>query len=233
MIKKSILFIMMIVLVVLTSCNEGKSTQIEITRFPITTIGTKPQDITNISISPMIYSEASFQKNYFDLWNSYIKEKFNIELKLTEIQRSTVYDAGRNIKDMIESGQLTGFVYIPSKGYNVIYDLIKSETIIPLDSTLSANKYWAMLPDDMKNIANISGSIWGIPDQLNPFYYIRSYKKDWLANADIDTPYDVNSFYTALQYFTESDPDNDGIDNTKGTYLRTDNLIDLFCEFGY
>lgn len=220
----------MIILVVLVSCNTKTE---EIIDVETTYNPPVEKKVVTIEISPMIYSENSLNENYFNSWTEYISEKFNIEISITAFQRINFYDAGRSLEQKILSGELSGIVYIPSSAFNVIYKLIEHGKIVPLNDILDSNQGWSNLPEDMRDISRINGTIWGIPDQFNPFYFVRSYNKNWLLKSGTTKPSTIAEFYETLGAFTEEDPDGDGIDNTKGTVLSINNMIDVFCDFRF
>ncbi|MGL1890871.1 MAG: extracellular solute-binding protein [Spirochaetaceae bacterium] len=93
---------------------------------------------------------------------------------------------------------------------------ISHNNIINLDPFIKTSTYIKDFdPSFLDNYRNSKGEIYGFPtrDGGGCVTYIR---KDWLDNLGLKVPTTWDEFYNVLYQFTHNDPDQNGLDDTKG-----------------
>lgn len=93
---------------------------------------------------------------------------------------------------------------------------ITSGIAVPLDNFIESSRYIKDFdPDFLNNYRSQDGKIYGFPsrDGGGCVTYIR---KDWLDNLGLSIPETWDDFYNVINAFTHNDPDQNGLNDTKG-----------------
>lgn len=137
----------------------------------------------------------------------YLDEKYNVDLKLTNL---TAEDLRNTVAVRFASGDAPDVVVLPFK--EVAISLFEQGQIAEVSDILPYMPQAAMyVTKNFANWATVDGNMIGIP-RYNTFqdnwgFFIR---KDWLEKLGMEMPRTVDDLYAYAEAVTKNDPDGDG-----------------------
>ncbi len=180
-------------------------------------------EITKVSY----FGDATDTPELKQEWTEAMEREFGIKFKVNYPPRNNYME---KVNLMITSGELKGLVYLFSP--DDMMKAINDGAIEPLDDYLKDNPVWNSLPDTMRELYQVKGQTWAIPNGLSGAFFTRSIRTDWLDNLGMKVPETVDELYEVAKAFTLNDPDKNGKNDTIGlTSSGTWNLQDIFQAF--
>lgn len=167
-------------------------------------------------------------------WTALMEEKFDLEIiahnYYTEAKAGLALSYPWNsenfylFKKNITQGIIGGLYRLDDP--KMIYPLIESGMILPIDEYLKGNENWNSLPSEIRESYMIDGATYAVPTKAEPIRQIRIIRADWLNNLGLQSPKTIDEFYEVLFKFTHDDPDADKYNNTIGL-LKINGLLEL------
>ncbi len=219
------IFILIIAIIFIVGCAPAEKDEI------IVTVKNEPIHIriftnkcTNTQYVTDDFANAIYASDYYSDWRQLVLEEYNLDIKLHAICQSDF---------MFEEGD-TGVEYM--KDYDIVinkykdifsngvYGYIKYNSIQPFNDFLE-NTTWESLPTEFTSaFKDAQGNIWAIPYSDHTTVFARVINQQWLKNSGLAVPNSVDELYKILKSFTYKDPDKNGIDDTYGLSVSTNNL---------
>ena len=233
---KKIVIILISFILLLSACN-GQIDDIEKPEFsidpgisqPIPTVTSESSDgLVTIQYIPVRTTHREVNDEYKKRWLDYIKENYDIELKIPiEIVDYESYD-GEAQSNLLKNNLAYGLIAFAPAADSKLYELADSGEIMPLTKVIGGNAVWNSLPEDMRIMYEYNGDIWAIPSGYSMSYYVRTIDKEHLDKFNMDAPDTFDELRELFRRLTKDDPDGDGLDNTTGTFVNPWYVIDIF-----
>lgn len=251
--KLNLLFILILSISLLTSCNRNISiSKNEPSSIPSDNnhqiIIDKDDNVFEFVGTGIFFSDTAEQNGYVyeddrETWKDTIEEKFKIELEIDSIYDEYIEELlpgsyyhytnsqYEYLKELIETNQISGLFRLLNP--ELLPLLIEDNLIMPISPYLENNNNWGSIPAMMKEVYSYDGVTWGIPTSSSTSCFSRYYREDWLNKLNMDVPYTINDFYDVLKAFTYDDPDGDGLNNTRGAdrFYYPIGLQDIFTAY--
>ncbi|WP_135549194.1 extracellular solute-binding protein [Paenibacillus cymbidii] len=144
-----------------------------------------------------------------------IEEFTNTKLSIQWIPLAAYAD---KINLMIASGELPKVVnvsYTPT-----IQSAMKSGMFWEIGPHLSKFKNLSTFSKVYYDYTEIDGKVYGIPSSRPITRQSLIYRSDWLKNAGLKEPKNLEELYQVLKAFTQNDPDKNGVNDTVGLALE-------------
>jgi len=221
---KKIVIILISFILLLSACN-GQIDDIERPEFsidpgisqPIPTVTSESSDgLVTIQYIPVRTTHREVNDEYKKRWLDYIKENYDIELKIPiEIVDYESYD-GEAQSNLLKNNLAYGLIAFAPAADSKLYELADSGEIMPLTKVIGGNAVWNSLPEDMRIMYEYNGDIWAIPSGYSMSYYVRTIDKEHLDKFNMDAPDTFDELRELFRRLTKDDPDGDGLDKYNG-----------------
>ena len=176
---------------------------------------------------PLYFGDVSDYPDLKEEWMTMVEEKYGIKVTVNALARN---EYTQKINLLMTSKDVTGLVGLFSTNEILMYK--DQNAIEPIGDYLSGNETWKSMPEDMQNLYQFDGDLWGLPAGFTQNMFTRTMRKDWLDNLGLSVPTTIDEFYEVVRAFTYDDPDGNGVDDTYGlTAAGTCNLQDIFQSF--
>jgi len=227
MLRKTLLFILLISLLFVSGCRDRQEELIE-----------RP-DLQGLefageadSFDIHIVYFRSINMEYINEQLQQFNELFDKELTITPHQ---VLDlSGQKIVGILEETGAEGFYQFPLSNVERLAELKDSNRILAIDELLEGNQLWNEMPSELRNIYKLDdGHVWALPRSFEPVVYGRMMRSDYLKTLGLEVPGDLDSLYEVTLALSQGDPDGNNLNDTVGmTYFNSMNFRDIFSAFG-
>lgn len=226
---KRIILVLVIVGIILSVSSCGDR-DVEIMEKPILE-GLEFQDSAEVLDVHVVFFENP-EEGYLESIAAEFKKLSNIELNIST--HITLDLSGVKTVQQMKSTGSSGLYLFSYSNFERITELRESNEILSVEKYLENNFTWNSLPYSMRNMFLLEdGKIWAIPRGFTPVVTGRIFRQDYLTTLELEVPNDLNSLYEVSKKLAESDPDNNGVNDTYGMiYSNASNLKDIFYANG-
>lgn len=160
--------------------------------------------------------ESTLPSGSVEVLKESVKEKFNVELKVDCINKSS-YEEKINV--MIASGEFPDIIdatAIPRLG-----EAVEGGMLIPVDDLISSDPLWSTADPAIFQKFSYKDQRYGLPvvmDRPDGIYY----RTDWLEKLGLSIPTNADELYEVLKAFATQDPDGNGKDDTYGLTMSSE-----------
>lgn len=230
--KKVILYILIIILVILTACQNSKTdTEIQETTTP--TINVTEEEPLDVSIFYPRDSIIQIDPEFISEWQKYIYDKYDIRIKLEYTKndwagKDSTSDSGLDDNDLWKKSKNGGLVFI--RDFYTFGNLVKSGLIVPVNEYIKNIPEFAVLEDKMLEQFTWDDSIWAFPFYHDYSLNVRAYNGDWLEKYEKGIPKTLDEFTEYAEYVRDNDPDGNGIADTYAQVYRYNGLFSEFMD---
>lgn len=228
--KRYVIFSILLIIIVLTSCNVSTETNSEFEMdIPSVPPIENTTDIT-VSIQYIPVSSTGRQTNgqYKESWLEYIRNNYGLDMQIPSVMSRFDSYNGNAQEELLKQNSSKGLLAFPPTADTKLYELADRGLILPLTDILEENAVWNSLPSEMRSLYEYNGEIWAIPTGFSKTCYVRTVDKEFLDKFGMDVPETFEELREMFMRMTLDDPDGDGLDNTIGTDLSPIYVIDIF-----
>ncbi|GHV04275.1 lipoprotein LipO [Spirochaetia bacterium] len=152
----------------------------------------------------------------------------NSRIKFTWVSNSNYED---KLNTMMASGSLPAVVALTGLTPSVINN-IRAGAFWDITDEIKNYEYLKQTNPITINNLSIDGRLYGLPRARQVARNGITYRRDWAIKAGIPEPKTTDDIYRLLKYFTENDPDGNGIKDTYGmTWCKYDGPLDIITTW--
>ncbi|MFO7635912.1 MAG: hypothetical protein R6W96_01225 [Clostridia bacterium] len=211
----------------MSSCNKPSIPKLEI---PDIYVLSNSTDGVEMVITAMSYATPS--EEYMTDFEKIIKEKYGIKLDLNVTHTFDL--SGSQMADRLAGTGKSGIYLFNINSLERLYELRKSNSILPLDEYLAGNPAWEAMPEGMRSMFVLDdGNAWALTRGYQANAAGRVYRRDYLEVLGAKIPGTLDEFYELCMRFKAHEgvtPD----ENTRRAllYVNASSLIDVFFANG-